>query len=62
MGSITQLAGLNNLTFHNLRHEAISRKFESGMMIPAAMAISGHQTASQLFWYAQAKCGVNEYD
>ena len=47
-------AGLNDLTFHDLRHEEISRKFESGMRIPEVMAISGHQTASQLFRYVQA--------
>ena len=47
-------AGLNDLTFHDLRHEEISRKFESGMRIPEVMAISGHQTVSQLFRYVQA--------
>ena len=46
-------AGLTDLTFHDLRHEAISRLFESGMNIPQVMAISGHQTASQLFRYIQ---------
>jgi integrase len=48
-------AGLFDLTFHDLRHEAISRNFESGMRIPEVMAISGHQTASQLFRYVQVK-------
>ncbi len=42
-----------DLTFHDLRHEGISRKFESGMSIPQVMAISGHRTASQLFRYVQ---------
>ena len=42
-----------NLTFHDLRHEAVSRMFETGMSIPQVMAISGHQTASQLFRYVQ---------
>jgi len=46
-------AGITDLTFHDLRHESISRKFESGMNIPQVMAISGHQTASQLFRYIQ---------
>jgi integrase len=46
-------AGINGLTFHDLRHEAISRKFDSGMNIPQVMAISGHQTAGQLFRYVQ---------
>ena len=46
-------AGVNGLTFHDLRHEAVSRMFESGMNIPQVMAISGHQAASQLFRYVQ---------
>jgi integrase len=46
-------ASITDLTFHDLRHESISRKFESGMNIPQVMAISGHQTASQLFRYIQ---------
>jgi integrase len=46
-------ANITDLTFHDLRHEAISRKFESGLSIPEVMRISGHQTASQLFRYIQ---------
>jgi integrase len=46
-------AGITDLTFHDLRHEAISRQFERGLSIPHVMAISGHQTASQLFRYIQ---------
>ena len=46
-------AEINDLTFHDLRHEAISRLFENGMNIPQVMAISGHQTVSQLFRYVQ---------
>ena len=46
-------AGIKDLTFHDLRHESLSRKFESGMSIPQVMAISGHRTASQLFRYVQ---------
>ena len=48
-------AGITDLTFHDLRHEAISRRFEEGMGVPQVMAISGHQTASQLFRYVQLK-------
>ena len=44
-------AGITDLTFHDLRHEAVSRQFESGLSIPQVMAISGHQTVSQLFRY-----------
>lgn len=46
-------AGISDLTFHDLRHEAISRMFDSGMKIHEVMAISGHKTASQLFRYVQ---------
>ena len=44
-------AGTTDLTFHDLRHEAISQKFATGMTIPEVMALSGHRTASQLFRY-----------
>jgi len=46
-------ADINDLTFHDLRHEAISRMFDSGMKIHEVMAVSGHRTASQLFRYVQ---------
>jgi len=46
-------AGIIDLKFHDLRHEGISRQFESGLNIAQVMAISGHQTASQLFRYIQ---------
>ena len=42
-------AETTDLTFHDLRHEAISQKFATGMSISQVMAISGHRTASQLF-------------
>ena len=48
-------AKIIDLTFHDLRHEAISRLFENGMNIPQVMAISGHQTVSQLFRYVQLR-------
>ena len=46
-------AGITDLTFHDLRHEAVSRQFESGLTVPEVMRISGHKTASQLFRYVQ---------
>ena len=46
-------AGIHDLTFHDLRHEAISRMFDNGMKIHEVMAISGHRTAGQLFRYVQ---------
>ena len=46
-------ANISDLTFHDLRHEAISRMFDNGMKIHEVMAVSGHKTASQLFRYVQ---------
>ena len=46
-------ANINDLTFHDLRHEALSRMFDNGMKIHEVMAVSGHRTASQLFRYVQ---------
>ena len=46
-------ATITDLTFHDLRHEAISRMFDRGMKIHEVMAISGHRTANQLFRYVQ---------
>ncbi len=45
--------GMLDLTFHDLRHEAISRLFEAKRTVPEVMAISGHRTSSQLFRYVQ---------
>ena len=46
-------AGVVGLTFHDLRHEAISRMFDKGVKISEAMVVSGHQTVNQLFRYVQ---------
>tara|TARA_X000000950_G_scaffold239965_1_gene292747 strand:- start:144 stop:719 length:576 start_codon:yes stop_codon:yes gene_type:complete len=46
-------ANITDLTFHDLRHEAISRMFDSDLKIHEVMAVSGHRTASQLFRYVQ---------
>ena len=46
-------ATITDLTFHNLRHEAISTMFDRGMEIHDVMAVSGHRTAGQLFRYVQ---------
>ena len=46
---------ITDLTFHDLRHEAISRLFEKGLNVPEVATISGHRTPSQLFRYVQIK-------
>jgi integrase len=44
-------AGIRDLRFHDLRHEAISRFFELGLSIPEVSLISGHRDARMLFRY-----------
>jgi integrase len=48
-------AGIANLRFHDLRHEAISRLFERGLSLPEVASISGHKTWSQLRRYTNLK-------
>ncbi len=42
---------IEDLHFHDLRHEAISRLFEKGLSIPEVALISGHRDARMLFRY-----------
>ena len=44
-------AGISDLRFHDLRHEAVSRFFEMGMSVPEVALISGHKDVRQLFRY-----------
>lgn len=47
-------AGIADLHFHDLRHEAISRLFERGLTVPEVASISGHRDMRMLFRYAHA--------
>jgi len=49
-------AGLDgqNLRFHDLRHEAISRFFELGLTLPEVASQSGHKDARMLLRYGHA--------
>ena len=44
-------AKIDDLRFHDLRHEAVSRFFEMGMSFPEVALISGHKDVRQLFRY-----------
>ena len=44
-------AGIEDLHFHDLRHEAISRFFEAGLSTAEVALISGHRDARMLFRY-----------
>lgn len=48
-------AGVTDLHFHDLRHEAISRLFEHGLTIPEVAVISGHRDFRMLARYTHLK-------
>ncbi len=48
-------AGIEGLTFHDLRHEAISRLFEKGLNPMEVAAISGHKTLQMLKRYTHLR-------
>lgn len=48
-------AKIEDLRFHDLRHEAISRFFEMGLSVPEVSLISGHKDARMLFRYTHLK-------
>jgi len=47
--------GIENMTFHDLRHESISRLFESGFNVMEVAAISGHKCLKHLKRYTHIK-------
>lgn len=44
-------AGISDLRFHDLRHEAVSRLFQLGLNVPEVALISGHKDPRMLFRY-----------
>ena len=44
-------ANIEDLRFHDLRHESITRFFEHGLTVPEVALISGHKDIRQLFRY-----------
>lgn len=47
----TKRVGIDDLHFHDLRHEAVSRFFELGLSMPEVAVISGHRDPRMLFRY-----------
>lgn len=47
--------GIEDLHFHDLRHEGVSRLFEMGRTIPLAASVSGHRSWNSLKRYAQIR-------
>jgi integrase len=54
---VKRRAGIDDLHFHDLRHEAISRFFELGLSIPEVALISGHRDFKMLFRYTHLRPG-----
>ena len=52
---LTKRAGITDLHFHDLRHEAVSRFFELGLTVPEVALISGHKDPRMLFRYTHLK-------
>lgn len=50
-----QLLGIEDLHFHDLRHEGISRLFEMGWTIPRVADVSGHRSWQSLKRYTQIR-------
>ena len=50
-----QRAGINDLRFHDLRHEAVSRLFEKGLNPMEAASVSGHKTLAMLKRYTHLR-------
>jgi integrase len=51
---VKKRAGIVDLRFHDLRHEAISRFFEKGLTTPEVALISGHRDTRMLLRYSHA--------
>lgn len=48
-------SGVEDLHFHDFRHEAISRFFEKGLSVPEVALISGHRDFRMLFRYTHLR-------
>ena len=49
------LLGIDDLHFHDLRHEGVSRLFEMGRTIPQVASVSGHRSWSSLQRYSHLR-------
>ena len=56
-----QLLGIKDLHFHDLRHEGVSRLFETGRNIPQVAAVSGHRSWSSLKRYTHLRQTGDKY-
>src|SRR5262249_14571275 len=57
-----KILGIEDLRFHDLRHEGISRLFEMGRTIPQVAAVSGHRSWTSLKRYTHIRQSKDKYD
>jgi integrase len=56
-----QFLAIDDLVFHDLRHEGISRLFETGLGIPQVAMVSGHRSWSSLQRYTHIRQVGDKY-
>lgn len=56
-----KLLGIEDLHFHDLRHEGVSRLFEMGWSIPKVSGVSGHKSWSSLQRYSHIRQSGDKY-
>jgi integrase len=57
-----QILAIENLRFHDLRHEGISRLFEMGRTIPQVATASGHRSWTSLKRYTHIRQSTDKYE
>ena len=57
-----QLLGIEDLHFHDLRHDGVSRLFEMGWNIPHVAAVSGHRSWQSLKRYTHLRQTGDKYE
>jgi GAF domain-containing protein/integrase len=57
-----RLLGIEDLRFHDLRHEGISRLFEMGRTIPQVAVVSGHRSWTSLKRYTHIRQSKDKYE
>jgi len=57
-----KILGIEDLHFHDLRHDGISRLFEMGMTIPQVASVSGHRSWQSLQRYTHLRASGDKYN
>ena len=56
-----KVLGIDDLRFHDLRHEGVTRLFEIGYSVPKAAAVSGHRSWASLQGYTHVRQVGDKY-